>query len=88
LDLYPYVIYIKISSQFNKIKDYLNLNEEQFIYIKQFDQNIQINYSNLIDKTILLNKSYQTILSKLKFIIKDIQNKSMWINQFYFSIQE
>lgn len=70
-----------MSSSFHKLKDCLNINEDQLIKIKHFDQNIRNNYSNSIDKTISLNNSYQTIWSQMKYLVKDIQNKSMWINE-------
>lgn len=87
-NLLPYIIYLKCPSNIEKLREYIYVNEQQWIEIQNKSRFIEQNYLHLFDKTILLNESFQSIFSQLKFLVQDVQSKSMWINQCWFSPKE
>lgn len=84
-NLYPYVIFFKVPSNINDLSKDFHFNDQQWKLIQQQSIHIEENYSIYFDEIISLNYSFDSIYSKLKFLIQTIQNKSMWINQFWFS---
>ncbi|CAF0773238.1 unnamed protein product [Adineta steineri] len=72
LNLLLYIIYMKIPSTIEKLREYFYVNEQQWIKIEQ-------NYSYLFDKIICLNDSFDSIVLQFKFLIKHVQIKPMWV---------
>ena len=84
-NLLPYIIYLKVPSTIEQLREYFYVNEQQWNEIQQKSSSIEENYSHLFDKTIHLTDSFHCIFSQLKFLVKDVQNKPMWVNQCWFS---
>ncbi|CAF4103821.1 unnamed protein product, partial [Adineta steineri] len=87
-NLLPYIIYMKIPSTIEKLREYFYVNEQQWIEIEQVSRQIEQNYSHLFDKIIYLNQSFDEIFSQLKSLVKHVQIKPMWVNQCWFSPRE
>ncbi|CAF1163859.1 unnamed protein product [Rotaria sordida] len=87
-NILPFVIYLKSPSTIEKLREYFYVNEQQWIDIEDKSRFIEQNYSHLFDKIIYLNDSFDYVFSQLKFLVKDVQTKPMWVNQCWFSPRE
>ncbi|CAF4633113.1 unnamed protein product, partial [Rotaria sp. Silwood2] len=87
-NILPFVIYLKSPSTIEKLREYFYVNQQQWIEIEEKSRLIEQNYSNLFDKIIYLNDSFDYVFSQLKFLVKDVQTRSMWVNQCWFSPRE
>ncbi|CAF3791507.1 unnamed protein product [Rotaria sp. Silwood1] len=87
-NILPFVIYLKCPSNIEKLREYFYVNEQQWIDIEDKSRLIEQNYSHLFDKTIYLSDSFDYVFSQLKFLVKDVQTRPMWVNQCWFSPRE
>ncbi|CAF3396789.1 unnamed protein product [Rotaria socialis] len=87
-NILPFIIYLKCPSTIEKLREYFYVNDQQWIEIEEKSRFIEQNYSHLFDKIIYLNDSFDYVFSQLKFLVKDVQTKPMWVNQCWFSPRE
>jgi len=83
-NLIPFIIYFKVPSTIEQLREYFFVNEQQWNEIQQKSTSIEQNYSHLFDKTIHLTHSIDHIFAQLKFLVEDVQNKPMWVNKCWF----
>lgn len=87
-NILPFIIYIKAPETIEKLREYFYVTEQQWNEIEDKSRLIEQNYSHLFDKIISLNDSLDSIFLQLKSLVNDVQIKSMWVNQCWFSPRE
>lgn len=87
-NLIPFVIFIKPPENIQLIKQSLEINEQQWNEIQQNNLIIQQNYSHLFDFILPFDRSIDDLFQQLQILVQDVQLKSMWVNQCWFSPKE
>ena len=87
-NLFPYVIFFDIPPSKEEFDRYSLVTEQHWKDLHDESSSLRLHYSHLFDQTILLNQSFDSILSLLKSLVQLVQHQPMWINRSWFAHQQ